>query len=287
MSLKSGIVHLAEVCIESTFLSILNWYILLPNLLQRIDLYLDSQDNSLLLSAVSFLFSIISLSWSYTSYVAEQKYGVLGPTSVGRIVLFFSNLLMIFARMNCIVLFMFYFGPGNVYPGMILLVFHIILMMMIHAFTVLRYMVHQDQDQTKGIGFIRRLINVCFMNGLANVFINNFVHISLNNQKSLGKKKKKTFYRQTIGDLIFLIENIICVVLGCMTDVDPINNRVTMTYFVSTIFLCHIIGLLLKIFYYKFLHIWKDLTPNFDFQRMTFRRADESMHFKKKTKNTM
>ena len=70
-----------------------------------------------------------------------------------------------------------------------------------------------------------------------NVFINNFVHISLNNQKSLGKKKKKTFYRQMIGDLIFMIENIICVIFGCLTDVDPINNPLMMTYFVSTIFL--------------------------------------------------
>ena len=125
------------------------------------------------------------------------------------------------------------------------------------------------------------------MNGLANVFTNNFVHVSLNNQKSLGKKKKKSFYRQTIGDIIFLTENILCVAFGCMTNVSPINNPGTMTYFVSIIFSCHIIGILLKVFYYKFLHIWKDLTPTFDFSKRSFKRADDSIHLFKKTKTTM
>ena len=95
---------------------------------------------------------------------------------------------------------------------------------------------------------------------------------------------RNLFYRQTIGDIIFLTENIFCVVFGCMTNVSPINNRSTMTYFVSIIFSCHIIGILLKVFYYKFLHIWKDLTPTFDFSNMSSKRADESTHIIKKNK---
>ena len=139
MHRKAGIVHLTEVCIESTFLSILNWYILLPNFLTEFDL--DSAETTNILAAVSFLISIISLTWSYTSYVAEQKDGALALTwaPAGRCILFVSNLLLIFARMNCIVLFMFYFGPGNVYHGMCFLFGHIILMMAIHAYNVLRY----------------------------------------------------------------------------------------------------------------------------------------------------
>jgi hypothetical protein len=180
---------------------------------------------------------------------------------------------------------MFYFGPGRIYPGMLFLMCHIILMMMIHAYNVIRYMT--DQAQSIDICFLGRLFHVSLMNGLANVFINNFVHVSLNNQKSLGKKKKKSFYRQTIGDIIFLTENIFCVAFGCVTNVSPINNTVTMTYFVSIIFSCHIIGILLKVFYYKFLHIWKDLTPTFDFSKRSFKRADDSIHLFKKTKTTM
>ena len=147
MAQKAGMVHLSEVCIESTFLSILNWYILLPNFLMKLNIYLDSPDNSLILSAVSFFISIVSLAWSYTSYIADQKGSALSltwdPTS--RIVLFISYLLLIFARMNCIVLFMFYFGPGSFYPGMLFLICHIILMMIIHAYNVVRYI---DRSRT-------------------------------------------------------------------------------------------------------------------------------------------
>eukprot|EP00092_Neocalanus_flemingeri_P000294 GFUD01000314.1.p1 GENE.GFUD01000314.1~~GFUD01000314.1.p1 ORF type:complete len:859 (-),score=190.48 GFUD01000314.1:80-2656(-) len=291
MARKAGMVHLSEVCIESTFVSILNWYILLPNFLTELDISFDNADNSLTLSSVSFLISIVSLAWSYTSYIAEEKEGALALTwdPASRLVLFISNLLLIFARMNCIVLFMFYFGPGQIYPGMFFLLGHIILMMAIHAYNVLRYTTVQDKDQPQSniICFAGRLFHVSLMNGLANVFINNFVHVSLNNQKSLGRKKKKSFYRQTIGDIIFLVENIICVVFGCSTNVAPINSPLTMTYLVSTIFACHIVGLLLKIFYYKFMHIWKNLTPTFDFKKKSFRRAEESIHLYKKNKTTM
>ena len=93
MSHRAGMVHLSEVCIESTFLSILNWYILLPNLLMNLNSYLHNPDNNLLLTAVSFLLSIVSLAWSFTSYTAEQKDGALGLTAdpASRVVIFLSN----------------------------------------------------------------------------------------------------------------------------------------------------------------------------------------------------
>eukprot|EP00092_Neocalanus_flemingeri_P002492 GFUD01002668.1.p1 GENE.GFUD01002668.1~~GFUD01002668.1.p1 ORF type:complete len:898 (+),score=192.55 GFUD01002668.1:90-2783(+) len=290
MAAKVGMVHLTEVCIESTFISILNWYDILPTILLEVDSSVYSADNRISLSTVSFLTSIVSLAWSFTSYVAEQKDGALALTwdPVSRLVLFVSNLLLIFARLNCLVLFAFYFGPGNIHQVMLFLLCHIIFMMAIHAYNVLRYMsVETNQNETNTICFIGRLFYVSLLNGLANVFINNFVNVSLNNQKTLGKKKKKSFYRQTVGDLIFLLENIICVVFGCLTDVDPINNPITMTYFVSIVFTCHIVGLLLKIFYYKILHLWADLTPTFDYKKKSFTRADESIHFYKKTKTSM
>ena len=306
MAQKAGIVLLSEVCIESTFLSILNWYDILPTLLVELDRSLDTEHNRLSLSTVSFLFSILSLAWSYTSYIADQKDGALGLTwdPASRLVLFISNLLLIFARMNCLVMFMFYFGPGDIYQGMLFILCHVFVMMMIHAYNIVRYMWKRDQSETDQNDldhehientapdritflFLARLFYVSLLNGLANVFTNNFVHVSLNNQKTLGKKKKKSFYRQTIGDLIFLLENIICMVFGCLTDVAPINNPLTMTYFVAVVFTCHIIGLLLKIYYYKNMHIWRDLTPAFDFQRKSFTRADEKIHFYKKTKASM
>ena len=86
-----------------------NKYEELKNL--RIAAHDENEENSLfMITAVSFFVSIISLAWSITSNVADQKRGALdmdwNPTP--RILLFLSNLCLVFARINSIVVFMYY-----------------------------------------------------------------------------------------------------------------------------------------------------------------------------------
>ena len=50
------------------------------------------------------------------------------------------------------------------------------------------------------------------------------------------------------------------VCLGLTIDVKPLNDPTTATYLGCGIFSCHLIGLFIKVVYYKYFHIWKDLT---------------------------
>ena len=73
ISRDTGLIMLAEVCLEATFASILNWYLILPSNLSD----LSDAGAELNVAKISFLFSVFTLSWSYTSYVADQKGEVL------------------------------------------------------------------------------------------------------------------------------------------------------------------------------------------------------------------
>ena len=159
-------------------------------------------------------------------------------------------------------------------------------MMVIHATNIIRFTTVEDR---RGVKFYTTLFYVSLVNGLANIFINNFIHFSLKETKPLGVKKKKSFYKQLITDIIFLVENIVCIIIGCYNDadIDPLNNKATMRLFITLICASHLAGIILKIIYYKFLHVWKDLTPSFDFQEMTLKRNYDTMKFKKDKKSSM
>ena len=85
MGQKAGMVHLSEVCIESTFLSIINWYILLPHflilvhldspdeILIHLDRHDNSTDNSLILSEVSFFISLLSRMVLHLVYSRSER----------------------------------------------------------------------------------------------------------------------------------------------------------------------------------------------------------------------
>ena len=292
VSLMVVVVHLLEVCVESSFSGILQWYTVLPQLLFYFYGFLEKQeetDFSVTLSSVSFTFSVFSLAWSFTSFSAEQKNGALDISwnLVSRMMLFLSNLLLIFARMNSLVLFMYYHGPGQFYPGMLWLFGHVLLMMFIHGFTLRYFVVYkenrslvtQNSNANKCQETFMYYLNgfyVCLLNGLANIFICNSINISIKNYNFLGMKKRKTFYRQLFGDLIFLIQNAIMVGLGLTVDIKPFNNSRTAKYISSSILTCHMVGLVLKILYYKYFHIWKDMTVSIT--RTGLKRGTEKAH---------
>ena len=138
------VVQLFEVCLESSFQAILQWYEIFPTFISRLHEILNSNgdDNPMVVSiqtnSISFIFSIISLVWSFTSYSAAQKNGVLDITRnlLARSILFLSNLFLIFSRVNSLVLFMYYCGKGQFYPGMIWVLGHILIMMVVHLNTL-------------------------------------------------------------------------------------------------------------------------------------------------------
>ena len=261
------VVQLFEVCIESSFNAILQWYTILPQLISLFHDHFNENEEltypDISSEELSFFFSVLSLAWSFTSYSAEQKDGALDITSnlVARLMLFLSNLLLIFARMNSLVLFMFFWGPGQFYPGMVVIFVHVVIMMSIHWYTLWKFVRKTGDIKTSDqFSYYLNMFYVCLLNGLANIFTNNFINVSIDKFKHIGKKKRKTFYRQVFGDLIFLVENVVMVSLGLSVDVKPLNDPITATCLGCAICACHLIGLLLKVLYYKYFHIWKDIT---------------------------
>ena len=140
------------------------------------------------------------------------------------------------------------------------------------------------KDSEKKTKFLQH----CFaslINGLGNVFIFNYVYVSFNKAKRTKRKSRESFARQTVADLIFLTENIICIIFGASVVVEPLNNGTLKMRFIFTIFVCHFLGLLLKIVYYKHLHIWKELTPEFTRKERTIKRKFKNTKFYAETKD--
>ena len=240
--LKRAFAHLLEVCVESSFQPLLQWYILLPAFCTSI----HSFDYAEILSFHSWFLSFVSLSWSFTAYQASLKHGALSLSAspISRILIFTSNICLIFARMNCIIVFMYFWGPGQFYPGIVFILLHAIMMGALHH-------ILSSEDQ----------VYSCIINGLANIFNHNLIEIPKNN---LGRNKtKQTFFRQFLFDLIFLIENIVLMVFGCSAGVHPLNDLKTMAWFVPGNFCLHFLGLSLKIVYYKCFHLWKEINGEF------------------------
>ena len=73
-----------------------------------------------------------------------------------------------------------------------------------------------------------------------------------------------TFKRQVIFDLTFLVENIVMLMFGCLTDIEPLNEMSTIQWFVGTVLMFHMIGLVLEVIYYTVFHLWKDINVKID-----------------------
>ena len=176
----------------------------------RIAAHDENEENSLfMITAVSFFVSIISLAWSITSNVADQKRGALdmdwNPTP--RILLFLSNLCLVFARINSIVVFMYYWGPGEFKPGMIAIGIHVVIMMTIHLQSLLplyrRKTQQSDLSKTKTFRYLRHLGYACTINGFTNIMVNNFFEVNFAHIDDFGEKSTNLRTRHILGDVIF------------------------------------------------------------------------------------
>ena len=265
-------VHFREVCIESSFNALLQWYILLPAFLVRYHnhtLSIDVENAYLLMASASFFLSIVSLAWSLTANIAQQKKGALDMTwaPMSRLILFFSNLFLVFARINSFVVFMYYWGPGKFYPGMIAILLHVLIMMAIH----MKSLEHKRDKKEKKISFryLRHLLYVCFIYGFTNIMVINFMEISLTADEELGRKPKNTRGRRLFATVLFFIENVLFVsfgyVYGETLSVYPLDQDVciNLLFYVFILF-CGIAGVLLKLVYYKYFHIWKEIRMSAD-----------------------
>eukprot|EP00092_Neocalanus_flemingeri_P012384 GFUD01013352.1.p1 GENE.GFUD01013352.1~~GFUD01013352.1.p1 ORF type:complete len:1191 (+),score=213.83 GFUD01013352.1:87-3659(+) len=259
--------HILEVCIESSFQPLLQWYQLFPGFLiwclnlntREFNIQQYSEEVDSLKIVFSLVSSIFSLGWSFSVYKVAKKRGTLdmGSNPIGRIVLFLSNLFLILARLQSFVIFSYFFGPGNFYPIIAFISGHIILISVLHGmFSEVSVLMKSNK---------KRLVTICLINGLSNIFLHNYIDLD-----DLAKDKeeetvrwKATLARQLLFDFIFIVENLILAFIGSMNDqIDIPQKEETFHFLIITIFCCHFLGLIFKFIYYKKLHAWSFLTES-------------------------
>ena len=206
----------------------------------------------------------------------------LDVNPVGRGLVFLSNLCLVFVRMNFIVFFMYSCGPGQFYPGVVAILVHTFLMGSLHIWFV-------DYDTTPFTSSLNPLkrckmfLNFALsflVNGLANIYCHNYVDTKTEQKTKCFMKKIPSFKRQSVFDMVFLLENIAIAIRASLDDqipVKPFDDFHARSQLFAWLFFIHFTGLSLKLIYYKFFHIWKDVTTRFDFQSRSFYREDEKV----------
>ena len=277
--------QIIEVAIESSFQPLLQLFLLLPTLLNLFKLY-DFNETLSLFSPVdvfesverrqfwSILTSIISLSWSFTFYQAVQKKGALnfGSNFSGRLLLLVSNLLQLSTRL--LVLVLYAYVCGNFWPMIVSVIIHIIIMSILHYFTSNQKEIETFSQKPLKVGYH------CLVNGISNLYLHNWInHIDSSTQrrKTINVKKNGTMLRQTIFDIIFLVENFVILIVAGIRFPECLTIS-----FLITAGTCQCIGIILKMVYYKKFHIWKDAIK----QQRSKKRIRQHVAIYSKTKGT-
>ena len=80
--------------------------------------------------------------------------------------------------------------------------------------------------------------------------------------------------RQSVYDLVFLTENIALASFGYNLTIEPMEYQRAKDWTIWLSGGLHILGLLLKVIYYKKLHVWSDLIS------VVYRDSEEDLVFK-------
>merc|ERR1712038_807575 len=253
-----------EVSLESSFQPTVQLYLLLPSLID--DMTKDKIEIRLIQvcmegelpifqadQTISIITSILSLSWCFTSYHATLKRGALDKDLAAlfyRVVLFLSVLFQIIGRLFILVFFAYSFGPGRYHPLLFFVAFHVLLMSALHfVFSdAKRYWV---KGGFLNISFLHYLLG----NGLANIYIHNWIRMDpllVPWEKPL--QHVSTLVRQFLIDFIIITEN--CVLLGIALNSNITELKENQAVFTVVLLGFHLIGLILKCVYYRYLHMW-------------------------------
>merc|ERR1719264_1209483 len=253
-----------EVSLESSFQPTIQLYLLFPALIEnfnhdKIDIEiftLCKEGNLPILQAdqtISIITSILSLSWCFTSYHATLKRGALDKDLAAlfyRVVLFLSVLFQIIGRLFILVFFAYSFGPGRYHPLLFFVAFHILLMSALH-FVFSDAKRYWKQGGFLNISFFHYLLG----NGLANIYIHNWIRMDpllVPWEKPL--QHVSTLVRQFLIDFIIITEN--CVLLGIALNSNITELKENQAVFTVVLLGFHLVGLILKCVYYRYLHMW-------------------------------
>ena len=268
--------QIIEICSEATFQPLLQLYLLLPNLVYFDYHHLLENDLSTFFSNVprlqfwAIFTSCMSLSWSFNAYQTSQKTGALDfdANLWGRLVLLASCICLITSRLFVFVFLAYCFGDGQFYPMVVVVVIHMLLMTGFHWLTTDNFNIKKKFIfvTNKTLQDSSQVFYQCLLNGISNIFIYNDILALPSEEKNETKAKtskdqseskilavvKK--WKQAIVDTFFVLESLIIIVTSSYL-VDGLPP-----FLVIMVVILHILGLALKVFYYKSLHIWSGMS---------------------------
>ena len=142
--------RMIEVCSEASFQPLLQLYLLLPEIARFWESSPKANGIEMLKTKLPDIIgslgnlqfwavatSVLSLANSFTNYHVVRKRGALDFTAnpLGRILLCFFGLLQIISRMVLLVLFAFWWGPGNFWQMFTCVLIHILIISVLHLVT--------------------------------------------------------------------------------------------------------------------------------------------------------
>ena len=233
-----------EVSIESSFQPLLQIYLNLPCFI--IDVVCNDFNDSWShtfsrLELWAILTSVLSLAWAFTVHEANKQKGALSFSinPLARIVMLISVLMQIFGRLICLILLTYCTGMGNFWPLIVLVTCHIILV------AIIDFTCGYQMKKTPLVMF-----NSLF-NGLANIYLYNHFNSSVNDKLN---DLFPIILRRILIDGLLMVENTIAVIVAWSTFGSTLPSHLCLISF-----FIYVTGLLLKLLYYKELHIWKVL----------------------------
>ena len=239
-----------EVSIESSFQPLLQIYLYLPCFI--LDAYCEKFDDSWShafnrLELWAIMSSVVSLAWAFNTHEANEHNGALSFSAnpLARILLLISTLMKIFGRLICLILVTYCTGSGNFWPLMVFVTCHIVLVIVID-FSCSYKMVPKITTE---------IIFNCLFNGLANIYTcHNWFNPSVKSSPS-GQSFNTTYtLRCILIESLLMLENLMAVTVVWTT------FSLTLPFYLCLIsFFLYFGGVLLKLFYYKQLHIWRIL----------------------------
>ena len=276
-NIVSSRAQIIEICSEATFQPLLQLYLLLPKLMCFNYHDLLNEDLSNFFSNVpklqlwAILTSCLSLSWSFNVYLASKKTGALDFDSNiwGRLVLLASCICLITSRLFVFVFLAYCFGDGQFYPMVIVVVCHMLLMTGFHWLTTETFNIKKNLIfvTNKTLQHSLQVFYQCLLNGVSNIFLYNDILALPSGEKNVTTKPKQSkdqnerkilafikSWKQPIVDTMFALESLIIVVLSVFL-VEGLPRS-----FVIMVVILHILGLVLKAFYYMSLHIWSGVS---------------------------
>ena len=240
--------HMFEVCIESSFQPLLQIYLILPCFIQSlfcIDLNAKKFDFTSL-QFFSILTSVLSLTFSFTKYFVMKQNGAMdfGFNPLPYALILFATLFQILGRIVCFTLFTYTFGDGKFWPLMVFIFVHVVFVTIV---------------ETAFDRFIRKELNKAsffdhLIHGIANIYFPN--QINQYGQEQSGKQVKGlVFGQQLFFEFIIVLVNTVMLIKVIV----KYQSNTLAVGLISGSFCLYIFGLAMKLVYYKFFYIWKNV----------------------------